>query len=88
MRIHRETDPPHAIEICVVHLGEELPLLDPDAMFARDRSAQADAQAQDLRGQDLRAIVGARLAAVVEDQGVQVAVAGMEHVRDADAVRP
>ena len=88
VRIHREADPPHAVEIgLAVHLAEELPLLEPDAVLAGDRSAQADAQAQDLRRQDLRAIVRAGLAAVVEDERVEVAVAGVEHVGDADAVR-
>ena len=69
-----------------VHLAEELPLLEADAVLAGDRAAEADAQAQDLRGEHLGAIVRAGLAAVEEDERVQVAVAGVEHVGDADAV--
>ena len=70
----------------VVHLAEELPLLQADAVLAGDRAAEADAEAEDLGRQDLGAIVRARLAAVVENQRVQVAVARVEDVGDANAV--
>ena len=81
------TQAAHAVEIRgAVHLAEKGALLEADAVLAGDRSAEADAQAEDLGGQDFGAIVRACLTAIVEDQRVQVAVAGMEHVGDADAV--
>ena len=55
-------------------------------MFAGDRAAESDAQPQDVGGQRLGALEGARLTAVVEDERVQVAVAGVEHVGHAHAV--
>ena len=55
-------------------------------MLAGDRSAERDAQPEDLGGQRLGAIVRAGLASVEEDQRMQVAVAGVEDVGDADAV--
>ena len=55
-------------------------------MLAGDRAAQADAQAQDVGGQRLGPLERTGLASVVEDERMQVAVAGMEHVGHAHAV--
>src|SRR5215212_3341766 len=67
VRIHRLPHPSHAVEIrLAVHLCEKLPLLQPDAVLARNRSAQADAHAQDLGCQHLRPVMRSRLTAVVQ----------------------
>ena len=54
-------------------------------MLAGDRAAELDAEGEDLGGQLLGALDGAVLAAVEEDQRMQVAVAGVEDVGDPDA---
>ena len=65
---------------------QEVALLEADAVLAGDRPAERDAQPQDVGGQRFGALERAGLAAVEEDERVQVAVAGVEHVGDADAV--
>src|SRR4051812_39690732 len=78
-RIHRLADPPNAVEIrLAVHLSEKLPLLQAHAVLARNRSAQADAHAQDLGRQHLRPVVRSRLTAVVQNERMQVPVARVE----------
>ena len=68
------------------HLGEELQLLQANAVFAGDRAAEADAKADDFGGEDLGAIVCARFAAVIQNQWMQVPVTSMEDVGDANAM--
>src|SRR5882724_1940707 len=65
----------------------EVGLLEADAVLARDRAADLRAHLHDLRagGDDTRLLAG--LARIVEDVRMQVAVAGVEHVADAQAVR-
>src|SRR5438093_162575 len=65
----------------------EVGLLETDAMLAGDRAADLRAHLHDLRSgrHDARLLAG--LARIVEDVGMQVAVAGVEHVADAQAVR-
>src|SRR6266850_2317631 len=65
----------------------EVGLLEADAVLARDRAADLRAHLHDLGagGDDTRLLTG--LARVVEDVRVQVAVARVEHVADAQAVR-
>ena len=55
-------------------------------MFAGQHAADFDAQAQDVVAEFLGAVEFARHVGIVEDQRVQVAIARMEHVGDAEAV--
>ena len=58
--IHRVAEPAHAVQVCLaVHFTEEPALFEPDAVLARDGSAQTDAQADDLGGEVLGTIVRA-----------------------------
>ena len=57
-----------------------------DAVLTGDRPAEADAEVQDLAGHLLGAVVSAGDAGVVEDQRVQVAIAGVEDVGHRQAV--
>ncbi len=61
-------------------------LLDADAVLAGDGAADLDAQLQDLAAELLGPLQLARVVGVVEDQRVQVAVAGVEHVGHRQAV--
>ncbi len=61
-------------------------LLDADAMLAGDGAADLHAQLQDLGAEMLGAVEFAGLVGVEQDQRMQVAVAGMEHVGAAQAV--
>ncbi len=51
-------------------------------MLTGDRAARGDARVEDQPGQLERALPGAGLSVVVQDQRVQVAVAGVEDVGD------
>ena len=68
------------------HRRHQVALLDADAVLAGEHAADLDAQLQDVGAERLGALQLARLVGVVEDQRMQVAVAGMEHVGDAQAV--
>src|SRR3546814_12995907 len=57
-------------------------------MRAGQHAADFDAELQDVGAEFLRPLQLARPVRVVEDQRVQVAVAGMEDVCDAEAVLP
>ena len=61
-------------------------LVDADAVLAGDRAAGLDARDDDLAGQLLGALGLALGVAVVADERVQVAVAGVEDVGHAQAV--
>ena len=85
-RVERAAQPVHRVEV----VGAELPghpglLLQPDAVLARDRPARVDAQVEDAEAEFLRGAVGAGHGVVEEDERVQIAVAGVEDVRHADA---
>ena len=67
------------------HVRQILALLHADAVLAGDRAAHLDAHAQDSAGERLGALQRARLAAIVKDERMQVAVARMKHVGAADA---
>ena len=54
-------------------------------MLARERAARVEARVEDRLGELARLLGLARLG-VVEDERVEVAVAGVEHVADAQAV--
>ena len=75
------------VEIDLVeHLGHQVALLDADAVLAGQHAADLDAEPQDVGAERLGALQLARLVGVVEDQRMQVAVAGVEDVGDAQAV--
>ena len=63
-----------------VHPVEVTALVAADAVLAADAAAGLHTQAEDLAAQLLHPLAHTRLAVAVEDQGVEVAVAGMEHV--------
>ena len=69
-----------------VHVWQVGQFLAADAVFAGDGSAHVDAHGQDFPRQFLGAVQGVRFAAVVQNQRVQVAVAGMEHIGHPDSV--
>ena len=81
----------HLTRCCAVEidLGEhhrhQIALLDADAVLAGQHAADLDAELQDLGAEMLGALQFARLVGVVEDQRMQIAVAGMEHVGDSAA---
>ena len=55
-------------------------------MLAGQHAADLDAELQDLGAELLGAVEFARLVGIVEDQRMQIAVAGMKDVGDAQAV--
>src|SRR5712691_3321007 len=88
-RIERFLQTPHQLQ---VRLAEderhEVRLLEPDPVLAGDRAADLGADLHDLgsRGDHARLLAGS--ARIVEDVRVQIPVARMEDVADAEAVRP
>ena len=68
------------------HRRHQVALLDADAVLAGQHAADLDAEPQDVGAERLGALEFARLVGVVEDERMQVAVAGVEHVGDAQAV--
>ena len=58
----------------------------PDAVLAGDGAADLDAQLEDLAAERLGALQLVRVVGVEQDQRMQVAVAGVEHVGAAQAV--
>ncbi len=68
------------------HLAHEVALFDADAMFAGQHAAEFDAAAQDVGTERLGSLDLAGLVGVVEDQGMQIAVAGVKNVGDAKTV--
>ena len=67
-------------------VSHEVPLLNPHPVLARQNSAQSDAQPQDVGPERLRLPDLPRLVRVVQDERMEIAVSGMEHVGDAQAV--
>src|SRR5207244_8218602 len=82
---------PHAAHGVQVRLGEDerhvVHLLEPDAVLARDRAADIGADLEDLAARRDHARDFSRPAGIVEDVGMEVAVAGMEHVAQPELVR-
>src|SRR5215212_4343478 len=80
-RVEGALDPLLLGEVGLVeHLAHQVALLDPDAVLARQHAADLDAELEDVGAERLRAVQLAQLVGVVEDERVQVAVAGVEHV--------
>ncbi len=74
-------------EILVAELGtHQVPLLDADTMLARETAAHLDAEPQDLGACFFGFGSLLRLVGVIHDQGMQVAIAGMEDVRNFEAM--
>jgi hypothetical protein len=67
-------------------MSHQVALLDADAVLAGQHAADLDAQPQDIGAELLGLLQFARLVGIVEDQRMQVAVAGVEDVGDAQAV--
>src|SRR5215216_4926600 len=67
------------------HGRHEIALLHPDAVLAGEHAAHLDAQLEDLGAECFGALQLARLVGVVEDERMQVAVASVKHVSDAQA---
>src|SRR5439155_21790848 len=84
-RIERGLHASHRREIVGGELqGHEAVLLHADAVLAGDRAACRDARLEDLETRLLHALELALLRE--QDEGMEVAVAGVEHGRDAHAV--
>src|SRR4051812_21046974 len=87
----RVEDAAHAHLLLQVRLGElaphEVALLDADAVLAGEAAADLDAELQDVVARPLGLFHLARLVDVEQDQRVQVAVAGVEHVGHAEPLR-
>lgn len=62
------------------HFRHQIALLDADAVLAGEHAAELDAGAQDVGAEGFGALDLAGLVGIVEDQRMQIAVAGMEHV--------
>src|SRR5258708_6202735 len=87
LRIEGAFQPLLLIEVDLAeHLGHQVALLDADAMFAGQDAAELDAAAQDVGAEGLSPLHLAGLVGIVEDQGLQIAVAGMKHVGDAELI--
>src|SRR5579863_10674291 len=68
------------------HLRHVARLVRPDTMLTGDRSTRGDARLEDQPRKLECAIRGTGLFVVVQDEGVQIAVARVEHVGDAQPV--
>src|SRR6187549_1883236 len=64
----------------------EVALLEADTVLTRQHAADVDAQLQDLEAERFGALELTWNVGVVKDQRMQVAVAGVENVRDAEAI--
>ena len=69
----------------VEHLAHQIALLDADAMLARQHAADRNAEAQNVEADLLGALDLALVRGVVEDQRMQIAVAGMKDIGDLQA---
>src|SRR6516164_6136356 len=84
IRIERALDVLKALELAWrelhAHVAE---LLYTDAVLAGDRTARLDAKLQYLRAKSLRFLLVARMIGIVEDEGMEIAVASVENVHAA-----
>src|SRR5579864_7703686 len=64
----------------VEHGRHEIALLDADAMLAGENTADLDAEAQNVGAEGLRPLELALVVGVVEDERVEIPVAGVEYV--------
>ena len=85
-RIEGITQAVQAIEfVGVEHRGEVVAFLEADAVFAGDGAAHLDAHVENLSGQDFGPLEGAGFSAVIKNERMEIAVAGMKNVGAADA---
>src|SRR5438132_4666976 len=79
-------DSVHRLQIGLVeHLRHEGSLVGPYAMFPRDRSAETQTDAKNLAGDILGKLLLSRYFGVVQDERMEIAVAGMKDVGDAQS---
>src|SRR4030088_1408983 len=87
LRVERAFQPLLLVEIDLPeHLRHQVSFLDADAMFTGQHAAELDADPQDIGAEVLRPLDLAGLVSIVQDQRMQIAVAGMKHVGDAQIV--
>src|SRR5258705_502457 len=85
-RVEGEAEQLHGVQIVgAEHARQVAGLVHPDAVLAGDRAAVGDALVEDGAGQHLGRGRLLRACVVEEHERVQVAVAGVEHIRDSDA---
>ena len=72
--------------ILAEHLRHQIALFDADAMLAGEHAADLDAEPQDIGAEGLRLVQLARPVGIVEDQRMEIAVAGVEHIGDPQPV--
>src|SRR5258705_11541807 len=85
--VERAFEPLLLVEIYLAeHLAHQVALLDADAMFTGQHAAEFDADPQDIGAEGFRPLDLAWPVGIVQDQGMQVAVAGMKHIGDAEVV--
>src|SRR5690606_14712540 len=85
--IERALDPLLLLEVDFgEHLAHQVALLDADAVFAGQHAALFGAQLQDVGPERLGAPQLIVVVRVIQDERMQVAIAGMEHVGAAQAV--
>ena len=70
------------------HAGQVLALLHAHAVLSGDGAPPADAHLQDISGQFLRLLQGARLGAVEQDQGMEISVSGVKDIGHPDPMLP
>ena len=70
----------------VEHFGHQVALFDADAMFAGQHAADLDAEPQYVGAEILGALQFARHIGVEQDQRMQIAVAGVKDIGDAQAM--
>ncbi len=68
------------------HHRHQVALLDADAMLAGEHAADLDAEPEDVGAELLGAIELAGIVGVIKDQRMQIAIAGVKHIGDAQAV--
>src|SRR5579862_10071441 len=70
----------------VEHRSHEIALLDADAVLAAQNAADLDAIAHDIGAAGLGGLELARLVRIVEDERMEIAVAGVKDIGDAQPV--
>ena len=87
LRIEGAFDPLLLIEVDLAeHLRHQVALFDTNAMLTGQNATEFDAGPQDIGAKRLGAFDLAGLIGVIENERVQIAVAGMEHVGTAQIV--
>ena len=69
--------------VLVEHGAHEIALFDADPVLAGQNAADFDTELENVGAELLGLFKLARIVGIVKDQGMQVAVAGVEHIGDA-----